>query len=102
MPEVAWLLAGSILLALAVFLPGPPSRAAQAAAAFLLLAAFVAAFWVYPVGKVFNAVGAGAVVGFVYTRLAPRRRPLRVRLAALGGGTLLVAFALFGPASGLA
>ena len=98
---MTWLLAGSVLLSLALFLPGPPDRWARAGAAILLLAAFVAAFSVYPAGKVYNAVGAGAIVGFVCTRLAPRRRPSWARLAALGAGASFAAFALLGPADGL-
>jgi len=97
---MAWLLAGSILLTIASFLPGSNGRAARILAFLLLLAAFAGAFSVYADGKVFAAVGGGMIVGFVCVRLAGRR-PLWVRLTAIAAGAALVAFALFGPADGL-
>ena len=97
---MAWLLAGSALLVIAISLPDPPSRAARILAFLLLLAAFAGGFAVYADHKVLAAVGGGAVAGFGCARLSPRP-PRPTRLAAIAVGAAFVAFSLFGPAGGL-
>ena len=99
--DMAWLLAGSLLLALAFFLPGRSDGAVRGAALVLLVAVFAGAFLVYADRKVFAAVGGGTLLAFVLARLAPGRRPSWIRFAALAVGAAFAAFALLGPAGGL-